>query len=51
MKSRKTLTHNQLMSEVISQLKFPSKPVDIKKRIASLIEREYMERGNKIKQI
>ncbi len=44
MKARKTLTHNQLMSEVFTQLKFPAKPADIKKRIATLIEREYMER-------
>ena len=26
------------------QLKFPAKPVDLKKRIESLIEREYLER-------
>lgn len=46
MKSRKTLTHQQLMAEVLGQLqqKFPIQPVDVKKRISSLIEREYIER-------
>ncbi|XP_063350603.1 cullin-4B [Pelmatolapia mariae] len=44
MKMRKTLTHNLLMSEVYSQLKFPVKPADLKKRIESLIDRDYMER-------
>ena len=44
MKSRKTLTHNQLMADVFTQIAFPVKPADIKKRIATLIEREYMER-------
>jgi cullin 4 len=44
MKARKTLRHQQLMSEVLGQVKFPSTPADIKKRIASLLEREYLER-------
>lgn len=44
MKARKTLQHNLLMAEVLSQAKFPTKPPDVKKRIASLIEREYIER-------
>ncbi|XP_068447854.1 cullin-4B [Clinocottus analis] len=44
MKMRKTLTHNLLMSEVYNQLKFPVKPADLKKRIESLIDRDYMER-------
>jgi cullin-4 len=44
MKARKTLSHQLLIMEVIQQIKFPTKPADIKKRIASLIEREYMER-------
>lgn len=42
MKSRKTLHHAQLVGEVLAQSKFPAKPADIKRRIASLIEREYM---------
>mmetsp|Transcript_2995 Transcript_2995/g.4280 ORF Transcript_2995/g.4280 Transcript_2995/m.4280 type:complete len:759 (-) Transcript_2995:246-2522(-) len=44
MKSRKTLSHPLLMSELFNQLKFPAKPADLKKRIESLIEREYLER-------
>jgi cullin-4 len=45
MKSRKTLGHRDLVGEVLNQLKFPAAGVDIKKRIESLIEREYMERA------
>jgi hypothetical protein len=44
MKSRKTLGHRDLVGEVLNQLKFPAAGVDIKKRIESLIEREYLER-------
>jgi len=44
MKARKTLTHSMLISELFTQLKFPLKPPDIKKRIESLIDREYLER-------
>ncbi|KAM8908992.1 cullin-4B isoform 1-T1 [Spinachia spinachia] len=44
MKMRKALSHNLLMSEVYNQLKFPVKPADLKKRIESLIDRDYMER-------
>uniref|UniRef100_A0A1A8LEI2 Cullin-4B n=4 Tax=Nothobranchius TaxID=28779 RepID=A0A1A8LEI2_9TELE len=44
MKMRKSLSHNLLMSEVYNQLKFPVKPADLKKRIESLIDRDYMER-------
>mmetsp|Transcript_14845 Transcript_14845/g.27907 ORF Transcript_14845/g.27907 Transcript_14845/m.27907 type:complete len:1056 (-) Transcript_14845:334-3501(-) len=44
MKARKTLDHRDLLGEVMSQLKFPAVAVDIKKRIESLIEREYLER-------
>jgi hypothetical protein len=49
MKARKTIDHRDLMGEVMTQLKFPSSSADIKKRIESLIEREYMERveGNR----
>jgi cullin 4 len=45
MKTRKVLTHLELVTEVYGQLRFPHKPADIKKRIESLIEREYMERN------
>lgn len=46
MKLRKTLSHKLLVNELTSQLRFPFKMVDVKKRIESLIEREYMERTN-----
>jgi cullin 4 len=46
MKARKTLVHNLLMSELMTQLQFPARPADIKKRIESLIEREYLARDN-----
>ncbi|UJR20900.1 hypothetical protein I4U23_024009 [Adineta vaga] len=47
MKTRKTMTHTQLISEVIHQLKarFMPSPVFIKKRIESLIERDYLSRS------
>jgi cullin-4 len=44
MKARKSLTHSLLISELYQQLKFPLKPPDLKKRIESLIDREYLER-------
>ncbi|RWS29109.1 cullin-4A-like protein [Leptotrombidium deliense] len=44
MKTRKSLTHNLLLTELYDQLKFPVKPTDLKKRIESLIERDYLER-------
>lgn len=44
MKMRKILCHNLLVSELYNQLKFPVKPGDLKKRIESLIDRDYMER-------
>lgn len=44
MKARKTIDHRGLIGEVLAQLKFPAASSDIKKRIESLIEREYMER-------
>ena len=39
MKTRKVLSHNDLISELIQQLKFPVAITDLKKRIESLIER------------
>jgi len=44
LKARKQLGHTMLISEIFSQLKFPAKPADIKKRIESLINRDYLER-------
>lgn len=46
MKSRKRLTHAELMGEVMAQLKFPAKNSDVKKRVESLIEREFLERDS-----
>ena len=44
MKMRRLLAHSLLVSELYTQLKFPVKPADIKKRVESLIERDYLER-------
>ncbi|VDK55021.1 unnamed protein product [Cylicostephanus goldi] len=46
MKSRKVLDHNNLITEVTQQLKyrFLPNPILIKKRIESLIERDYLAR-------
>jgi len=46
MKTRKELSHQQLVAELIGQLRFPIKPPDIKKRIESLLEREFLERDS-----
>jgi cullin-4 len=51
MKTRKTLPHNLLISEIISQLRFATKAVDLKKRIESLLEREYLARDKEDCQI
>lgn len=46
MKSRKHLSHKLLVQEVMQQLKFSIKASDLKKRIESLIEREYLARAD-----
>ncbi|XP_022848611.1 cullin-4-like [Olea europaea var. sylvestris] len=51
MKTRKVLSHTLLITELFQQLKFPIKPTDLKKRIESLIDREYMERDKHNPQI
>ena len=44
MKARKTMSHTSLMAELMTQLRFPARSADLKKRIESLIEREYLAR-------
>nr|XP_027201075.1 cullin-4A-like [Dermatophagoides pteronyssinus] len=44
MKTRKKLPHNLLISEIYNQIKFPATPTEMKKRIDSLIERDYLIR-------
>ncbi|KFH62257.1 Cullin 4 [Podila verticillata NRRL 6337] len=44
MKTRKQLSHTLLISELFEQLKFAIKSSDLKKRIESLIDRDYLER-------
>ncbi|CAI4228659.1 unnamed protein product [Auanema sp. JU1783] len=46
MKTRKVLSHQQLINELFAQLRFPVKSTDLKKRIGSLMEREYLCRDN-----
>ncbi|KAK4770839.1 hypothetical protein SAY87_031371 [Trapa incisa] len=51
MKTRTVLSHTLLITELFQQLKFPFKPADLKKRIESLIDREYLERDKNNPQI
>eukprot|EP01062_Namystynia_karyoxenos_P060134 TRINITY_DN51620_c0_g1_i1.p1 TRINITY_DN51620_c0_g1~~TRINITY_DN51620_c0_g1_i1.p1 ORF type:complete len:790 (+),score=272.27 TRINITY_DN51620_c0_g1_i1:123-2492(+) len=44
MKSRRAMLHTELIAAVFSALKFPVQGSDIKKRIESLIERDYLKR-------
>lgn len=45
MKMRRSLQHNLLLSECLGQLRFHIKPADLKKRIESLIDRDYIRRS------
>jgi cullin-4 len=51
MKARKTLKHTELIAECFAQLRFPAAVADLKKRVESLIEREYLERDKDNAQI
>ncbi|KAF2077580.1 hypothetical protein CYY_001121 [Polysphondylium violaceum] len=53
MKARKTMDHSNLVSEVLKQLqsRFVPNPIIVKKRIESLIEREYLERSKQDRKI
>lgn len=44
MKTRKQLNHAQLTEEVINALRFPFQAADLKKRIETLIDREFIAR-------
>ncbi|CAD5231091.1 unnamed protein product [Bursaphelenchus okinawaensis] len=51
MKTRKLLAHNLLLTELYSQLRFPVKPIDLKRRIETLIDREYVCRDKQDAQL
>ena len=44
MKARRSLSHRLLVGELGAQLAFPLRPADLKKRLESLIDREYLAR-------
>eukprot|EP00297_Palpitomonas_bilix_P005382 CAMPEP_0113885364 /NCGR_PEP_ID=MMETSP0780_2-20120614/10865_1 /TAXON_ID=652834 /ORGANISM="Palpitomonas bilix" /LENGTH=816 /DNA_ID=CAMNT_0000873273 /DNA_START=158 /DNA_END=2608 /DNA_ORIENTATION=- /assembly_acc=CAM_ASM_000599 len=49
MKARKSMKHQELIGEALVQVRFPAKAGDVKKRIESLIERDYLERDEEDK--
>ena len=51
MKTRKTMSHPNLVAELFEQCRFPMEQADIKKRIESLLERECLARDDKDKNI
>lgn len=53
MKTRTRLEHNELVAEVSKQLssRFTPSPADVKKRIESLIDREYLERSDEDRRV
>ncbi|XP_063933832.1 cullin-4A-like [Zophobas morio] len=44
MKTRRMLSHNELLQQLFQQLKFPATVQDVKKRLESLIERDYISK-------
>lgn len=44
MKAKKSLTHQELLAQVFAAVSFPAQAADVKRRVESLIEREYLER-------
>jgi len=51
LKSKKTIGHNELVNEVFNDLKLPILVIDTKKRIESLIGRDYLVRDKNNTQI
>jgi cullin-4 len=51
MKQHKNLNHTALMNELFTVLRFPARNQDVKKRIESLIEREYVARDDHDQQV
>ncbi|XP_003366302.1 cullin-4B [Trichinella spiralis] len=47
LKTRKTISHSELMSEIVRQLQFSVQASDVKKRIENLIERRFISRDVK----
>lgn len=51
MKSAQVMSSTQLMTELFSVLKFPIRTIDLKKRIDSLIDREFLQRDKENSQL
>lgn len=51
MKTRKKISHTNLVCEVIDHLRFPVRNADLKVRIESLIERDYLQRDQENAQL
>uniref|UniRef100_A0AC34FG36 Cullin family profile domain-containing protein n=1 Tax=Panagrolaimus sp. ES5 TaxID=591445 RepID=A0AC34FG36_9BILA len=51
MKQHKNLNHTALINELFTVLRFPARNQDVKKRIESLIEREYVARDDHDQQV
>ena len=45
LKEKKSLTHNELMQEIIQRMNFPVETSFTKTRIESLIEKDYIKRN------